>query len=81
MDRERWRRAQLLFHSALEREPEVRSEFLDRACGDDSELRREVERLLTTDEELGSFLETPAIDYTTVTKTVTPSRLGREFGP
>src|SRR5881394_3132263 len=49
-----------LFHSALEREPQERAEFLDDACAGDETLRRRVEALLTAHEETGSFIESPA---------------------
>jgi eukaryotic-like serine/threonine-protein kinase len=81
MDQERWRRAKEFFHAALEREPEERQAFLDVACGGDADLRRQVKLLLAKEEEAGSFLETPAMHYTTVTQTGTVTLLGREFGP
>jgi len=53
--------AQLL-HSVLEREPSQRAAFLDEACADDEPLRHEVEALLLSHEQAGSFLETPPAD-------------------
>jgi Tol biopolymer transport system component len=81
MDQERWRRVQGLFHAALEREPEERQAFLDVACSGDTDLRRQVESLLSEGEQAGSFLEKPALDDTTVTLTAAESLLGRQFGP
>ena len=46
MDDSRWQQIQELFRQALERPSEQRSEFLSRTCGDDAELRAEVESLL-----------------------------------
>src|SRR5262249_22612445 len=46
---------------ALEREPSDRATFLDKACGGDQELRREVEGLLAAHEQAGSFLNQMAI--------------------
>jgi hypothetical protein len=43
---DRWQRIEALFHSALERDPGLRTAFLDGACGQDADLRREVESLL-----------------------------------
>ena len=71
MDQERRRKLQRLFHAALEQEPEARNAFLDVACGEDIGQRRQVELLLATEEKAGSFLETPALGYTTVTETAT----------
>ena len=42
MTPERWRQIDELYHAALERAPERRSVYLDEACADDEELRREV---------------------------------------
>jgi hypothetical protein len=43
---ERWQRIKDVFQAALERPAAERAAFLGKACGDDSELRREVESLL-----------------------------------
>ena len=49
-----------LFQAAAEFESaEERSEYLERACGNDIELRRQVEQLLQSDQEAGDFLENP----------------------
>ena len=60
MTPERWQQAREIFKSALEREASERAAFLDEACSGDESLRLEVESLLTSLEEGGSFLETPA---------------------
>ena len=44
--RSRWRRVSAVLADALERPPEARSAYLDRACASDEPLRREVEGLL-----------------------------------
>jgi serine/threonine protein kinase len=46
MDADWRKRVKELFLAACKRRPELRSEYLDEACGDDPELRREVESLL-----------------------------------
>ena len=46
MTAERWGRIEALFHAALEQEPASRAAFLAGSCGDDADLRREVESLL-----------------------------------
>lgn len=61
MTPDRWRRIDELFEAALDRDPAEREAFLDEACGDDSALRREVERLLEVDERAGDFIERPAL--------------------
>jgi serine/threonine protein kinase/Tol biopolymer transport system component len=52
--------AEELFGEALELPPESRSAFLEQVCGDDAELRRQVEHLLLKNERAGSFLAAPA---------------------
>ncbi len=61
MTSERWERVKTLFQSALEREAASRDVFLGEACGEDVELRREVESLLASHEQAGSFIESPAV--------------------
>ncbi len=46
MTASRWRQIRDLFQAALRHEPAARPGFLEDACGDDAELRREVESLL-----------------------------------
>ncbi|MGA7158883.1 MAG: tetratricopeptide repeat protein [Acidobacteriaceae bacterium] len=46
-----------LFAAALDRRPEDRRDFLDRACAGAPELRHQIEELLLADEQAGSFLE------------------------
>jgi eukaryotic-like serine/threonine-protein kinase len=46
MNPERWQQVADLYDAAIEREPEARRAFLAEACGDDADLRREVESLL-----------------------------------
>jgi len=60
MAQERWARLKQVFEEAVEREPETRPAFLAAACGEDVELRREVESLLLSHGEAGAFLEEPA---------------------
>jgi eukaryotic-like serine/threonine-protein kinase len=60
MDAERWRNLELLYHTALEREPEERSKFIAEACRGDSELHSELESLLRQDVEANSPLDRPA---------------------
>ena len=57
----RWARAAGIFHAALDVPPEARDAFLRSACDDDEQLREEVVALLTSDEEVGDFIERPAL--------------------
>jgi len=52
--------AEGIFFAALEKgTPEERVAYLDAACGDDTNLRRRVERLLAAHPQVGSFLQSP----------------------
>jgi serine/threonine protein kinase len=46
MNLERWRQIERLYHSAVEQDPARVDGFLDEACQDDADLRREAESLL-----------------------------------
>src|SRR5215469_4823494 len=52
-----------IFHAALDQEPDQISAFLDRACGGDELLRRNVEGLLASHQKAVSFIETPAASF------------------
>jgi hypothetical protein len=53
MQPERWGQIDEMFQSAIDCAPANRSALLDSACGNDIELRREVESLLALNEEGG----------------------------
>src|SRR5215831_2089500 len=61
MNPELWRRVEELFHAASRLSPDARPAFLEKACGEDSGLRRHVELLLANDEHGGSLLEKPIL--------------------
>ena len=55
--------AKLIFAEALEKKTAAeRAEYLDNACGDDTDLRSKVEALLKSFAEVGDFLESPVLD-------------------
>jgi tetratricopeptide (TPR) repeat protein/predicted Ser/Thr protein kinase len=58
---ERWREIDRLYHEAWPLGRTERSAYLDRACGDDADLRREVEGLLAEASEAEPFIEKPAL--------------------
>src|SRR6478752_7601923 len=62
MNAERWQRVNDLFHSATERAPAERAEFLEQACRGDESLCREVKSLLTSHERTENFIESPAFE-------------------
>jgi serine/threonine protein kinase len=62
VERERWLKIERLYHGALERQANERSQFLAEACAEDESLRREVEVLLAQGGGSGSFLGAPAME-------------------
>jgi non-specific serine/threonine protein kinase/serine/threonine-protein kinase len=57
MTREEWQRVKEILHDALELPRAGRTEFLDRSCNGNTELRDEVESLLRSHDDAGSFIE------------------------
>ena len=58
----RWTQTEELFHRAAECAPEHRNGLLDEACGNDADLRREVEALLAYDENAGDVVQAAVRD-------------------
>jgi eukaryotic-like serine/threonine-protein kinase len=56
-----WQKVREIFDAALRRQPDERRGFVRKACGDDEALLVEVGSLLSSLENAGSFLETPAV--------------------
>jgi serine/threonine protein kinase len=82
MTPQRFQRIEILYHSALEREPGERSAFLAEACQGDDALRREVESLLA--QNSSSSLNRPAWEHAAgETETSTREMLapGAHLGP
>src|SRR5262245_49856717 len=80
MKPELWRQAEELFHAALERPAEDRRAFLHSACGQDAQLRRHVELLVSAEEKAGSFLEETGVADQTAIRAVGSSLVGRQLG-
>jgi len=78
-----WQRIKEIFQSAQELKPEERSDFLDRACGDDKSLREEVEALLTADAGNDDFLSAPAYEFAAsiIASEETEFSAGQKIGP
>src|SRR5688572_23994091 len=62
IDRERWDQVKRVLQAALERPVDERALYLNEACGNDHDLRREVESLLVAHAQAGSFAQRPAIE-------------------
>jgi serine/threonine protein kinase/Tol biopolymer transport system component len=61
MTPERYRQVGEIYHAALEVDMDQRAGFLERACAGDENLRREVDSLLNSNEEVGDFIASPAL--------------------
>lgn len=75
---EREQRLTDIFHSAIERQGAERRAFLDGACGNDEELRREVEALIRSHEDAGSIIDSPA--YERAADLFNKELIGRRLG-
>jgi serine/threonine protein kinase len=77
MSPERWQQVRGVFDQVASLRSEERPAYLDQACAGDTDLRREVESLLTSHHEAGTeFLNTPAINLSGPA----PTRVGRRIG-
>jgi len=77
---ERWRVVEQVFHDALRLPPAERAAFVASNCGDDGDVRREVESLLAADssrDSSGALFESIAADWAA---DAGPSMAGREIG-
>jgi len=77
MTPKRWGQVRGVFDQAASLPSAERTAYLDQACADDADLRREVESLLLSHHEAGTeFLNTPAINLSRPA----PTRVGRRIG-
>jgi serine/threonine protein kinase len=83
MSSERWERTKQILEDALRLAPEERVAYLDSVCGQDSDLRNEVESLIASYEEAGShFLDAAAAEVLDLSSSLAPvaSRAGQSVG-
>jgi serine/threonine protein kinase len=82
MPSDRWEKISRLYDAAIELAETERPSFLDQACGEDAELRREVESLLGYDQRARQFMDRSALQITAEKLAAEPvSLLGRKLGP
>jgi serine/threonine protein kinase len=79
MNPERWVRIKEVFHAALELDEKKRPDFVAAACGPDTELRRELERLLQ-EHSLRPDLESPVKPQDLAGRTLAHYRILEELG-
>jgi eukaryotic-like serine/threonine-protein kinase len=65
MTPERWQQVKQIFQSVIERPPAERDGFIAEACAGDSELRREVESLITSHNQAGESIQAMAAEAAT----------------
>ena len=72
-----------IFEAAIELEPDARKAFLDRKCGGDAELRRQIDELLACDERAEGFIESPTIKaaFETIGEDRSSSQMIEAVGP
>ncbi len=64
MTPERWRQVEEIFQAALDLTPEDRVRYVSEVCADDTELKRDVEVLLSQYDSAGELLEEPVYGNT-----------------
>jgi len=79
MNREEWQKVKDILHEALEMPRAGRTEYLDHACGGNASLRAEVESLLSSYNNAGTFIE----DSVAAPRNALPDSLGvgAQLGP
>jgi serine/threonine protein kinase len=79
---DRWNLIAEIFHGALERPLAERQKYVSSACGDDSELRLEVESLLANDREAAGTLGSLVVsDLRTIIMEPAAAATGTRVGP
>src|SRR5215831_6751413 len=62
MDAQRWKQIEIIYHEALDQPDTQRAAYVAVACGDNTDLRREVESLLELDGSPGAPIDRPALE-------------------
>ena len=83
MTPEEWHKIKGVLQAALELDPPARSRFLDEACADQTVDRTEIESLIRSYDEAGTFLQDPVdeLQANFVQNTAHNLWLGRRIGP
>lgn len=77
---EKWQQIKSIFLDALEIEEPRREKFLIEICGDDSELRNEVEKLLAAHFKSENFIEKPVAEINSLFQTTVNQKVPQRFG-
>ncbi|MBL8187883.1 MAG: serine/threonine protein kinase, partial [Acidobacteria bacterium] len=84
MTPERWRKIESIFQTVVEKPKPERQQMLTQYCGNDTELRREVEALLSEDDtnDFDDFIQAPIKDVARSLPQPNPDNyVGRNIGP
>ena len=76
----RWQRIEELFYAALELPLADRKLFLEKACGNDSSLREEVQSLLDSSNKTVGFLEQSVLNAARDVDEAADAIVGRQIG-
>ena len=81
MTSERLKKVEEIYHAVLEISPPGRKEFLQDRCGEDVELRREVESLLSFETTFASVIDSPpeSLINKIFSESKNPSIIGRQI--
>ena len=66
MNADTWQKLKTLFHAALDLGPADRAAFLATECDGDADVRSQVEELLSAHDDAGTFLNSPALERSSV---------------
>ncbi len=81
MTPDRWKKVEELFHAALALNPEERDDYLQRLCPDDPDLRREVQSLLSENDDDPAFLSDPVANVSERPETASAGDDEKHIGP
>ena len=84
MTPERWRKIESIFQTVVEKPKPERQQMLTQYCGNDTELRREVEALLSEDDtnDFDDFIQAPIKDVArSLPQPGTDNYIGKNIGP
>lgn len=70
MPNDNWSKVKEIVDAAIRRDPDERTRYLNEACADDADVRREVESLLSSFGKADGFMEKPAVDLNAEAATV-----------
>lgn len=75
-----WKNVKEIFLAASERSFEERAKFIAESCSEDIELKNEVESLLAAHDSDADFIETPAVDLSSILSNETTNGAGKTLG-